>query len=101
MVNPPINSQTIGVSFSIAVALLTGVAIFITTQNKVGELERREDDRHIEQNKRMEDINADIGELKTGIKAITRLEVSLEFLAKNIEDLKFEIRQSNQKKQGN
>lgn len=99
MTNPLINSQTLGLCFAVAVSLFSGVTTFITTQNKVGEIDRREDARYIEQNKRMDNIDADIGELKTGIKAITRLEVSLEFLAKNIEELKFEIRQSNQKKQ--
>ena len=99
MANPFINSQTLGLCFAVAVSLFSGVTTFITTQNKVGEIDRREDARYIEQNKRMDNIDADIGELKTGIKAITRLEVSLEFLAKNIEELKFEIRQSNQKKQ--
>jgi hypothetical protein len=99
MANPLINSQTLGLCFAVAVSLFSGVTTFITTQNKVGEIDRREDARYIEQNKRMDNIDADIGELKTGIKAITRLEVSLEFLAKNIEELKFEIRQSNQKKQ--
>lgn len=99
MANSLINSQTLGLCFAVAVSLFSGVTTFITTQNKVGEIDRREDARYIEQNKRMDNIDADIGELKTGIKAITRLEVSLEFLAKNIEELKFEIRQSNQKKQ--
>ena len=99
MANPLINSQTLGLCFAVAVSLFSGVTTFITTQNKVGEIDRREDAIYIEQNKRMDNIDADIGELKTGIKAITRLEVSLEFLAKNIEELKFEIRQSNQKKQ--
>ena len=99
MANPLINSQTLGLCFAVAVSLFSGVTTFITTQNKVGEIDRREDARYIEQNKRMDNMDADIGELKTGIKAITRLEVSLEFLAKNIEELKFEIRQSNQKKQ--
>jgi hypothetical protein len=86
----PISSGWASFIFTILCAGVVTYGVFITVQNKVIELE-----------KRVAINELDIKEVKTGLNVIIRLEVVVEGLTKAVEDLEDEIKQSNQKKQGN
>jgi hypothetical protein len=89
------------VGFSIAMALLVGVATFITTDNKVGELDRRENARYAEQNKRIDanDIRFEKIEntLTTNNEQNIRLGVLVQVLTEAVTGLRADIKELNDK----
>ncbi|MFM7851247.1 MAG: hypothetical protein ACKO96_04850 [Flammeovirgaceae bacterium] len=99
MVNLPINSQTITVIFSIAVSFLVGFAVFITTENKVGELDRRENARYIEQNKRIDAGDVRFEKMQSTLNANNeqniRLGVLVQVLTEAVTGLRADIKELN------